>query len=173
MGAPAPDSGCQRAWLRLSICTRGFLLGTRLQSMYYNFLSQNPWALETHPETRGHSMADTLSKPASTRNPPGAGAVFHPRVRVFTRQHFGAGQVFGQPTTLPSLRERGELKRHSLRILSLSPFPTSSHACANCSTCGNPTLTSAMTLTSSRSSSRCDDGDDGDGGRRGDAEELQ
>jgi hypothetical protein len=61
--------------------------------------------LETRPKTRGHSMADALSKPAGTRNPSGAGAgaVFHPRVqvRVFTHQHFGAGRVFGQPAPNP------------------------------------------------------------------------
>jgi hypothetical protein len=52
-------------------------------------------------------MADALSKSAGTWNlsgdPSGAGAVFHPRVqvRVFTRQHFGAGRVFSQPTLNP------------------------------------------------------------------------
>jgi hypothetical protein len=69
--------------------------------------TRNPQAPKTCPETRGHSMANALSKLAGTQNPPGtsAGAVFHPqvRMRVFTHRHFGAGRGFGQPAPLPSL----------------------------------------------------------------------
>jgi hypothetical protein len=101
MGAPAPNPGWQRAWVQVSIRTCGSPLGARLHPMYYNFGSQNPRA----PATHGHLMADTLSKPTGTRNPPGAGvgAVFHPRmrVRVFIRQHLGAGRVFNQPAPNP------------------------------------------------------------------------
>jgi hypothetical protein len=63
MGKPAPDPGWQRA--RVSICTRGSLLGACLQPMYYNFGSQNPQAPETCPKIRWH-LKPTL-KPADTR----------------------------------------------------------------------------------------------------------
>jgi hypothetical protein len=61
IGAPAPDSGWQRVWVRVLIHVLQF------------WVSGAP---EIHSKTNGHSMTDALSKPT------GCVAVFHPRVWV-------------------------------------------------------------------------------------------
>jgi hypothetical protein len=53
----------------------------------------NPCTIILGPKTHGHPKP--ALKPMDTR------WLFHPRVRVFTRQHFRARRVFGQPTPNP------------------------------------------------------------------------